>query len=56
MFVNKELYIANNINSLIKKGKTVRIFEVDHWKNLGDFFSYKQYIYWKNFFKDENNL
>ena len=49
-FVNKELYIANNINILIKKNKKVKVFEVDYWKNLGDFFSYKQYIYWKNYF------
>ena len=55
-FVNKELYIANNINYLIKKGRNVKIFEVDHWKNLGDFFSYKQYIYWKNFFRDQTDL
>ena len=49
-FVNKELYVANNINLLIKKKKKVKIFEVYHWKNLGDYFSYNQYIYWKNFF------
>jgi bifunctional N-acetylglucosamine-1-phosphate-uridyltransferase/glucosamine-1-phosphate-acetyltransferase GlmU-like protein len=33
-FVNNELYVANNINFLIKKKKKVKIFEVDHWKNL----------------------
>ena len=49
-YVNKELYVANNINILIKKRKKVRVFEVYHWKNLGDYFSYNQYIYWKNFF------
>ena len=49
-YINKELYVANNINILIKKKKKVKIFEVNHWKNLGDYFSYKQYIYWKNFF------
>ena len=49
-FINKELYVANNINLLIKKRKKVKIFQVYHWKNLGDYFSYNQYIYWKNFF------
>ena len=44
-YVNKELYVANNINLLIKKRKKVKIFEVYHWKNLGDYFSYNQYIY-----------
>lgn len=51
-FINKELYIANNINILIKKKKIVKFFEVDYWKNLGDLFSYKQYIYWKNYFRN----
>ena len=51
-FINNELYIANNINFLIKKNKNVKIFEVDYWKNLGDVFSYNQYIYWKNFFEN----
>lgn len=50
-FINNELYIANNINELIKKQKKVKVFEVLYWKNLGDYFSYNQYIYWKNFFK-----
>lgn len=49
-FINNELYVANNINYLIKKNRKVGIFEVDFWKNLGDFFSYNQYIYWKNYF------
>ncbi len=49
-FVKNELYVANNINFLIKKKKKVKIFEVDHWKNLGDVFSFNQYIYWKNYF------
>ena len=30
-YVNKELYVANNINTLIKKNKIVKIFEVDYW-------------------------
>ena len=51
-FINNELYVANNINFLIKKKKKVKIFEVDYWKNLGDVFSYNQYIYWKNFFEN----
>jgi len=51
-FINNELYVANNINFLIKKKKNIKIFEVDYWKNLGDVFSYNQYIYWKNFFEN----
>ena len=53
-FVNKELYVANNLNSLIKKKKIIRTFEVLYWKNLGDYFSYNQYIYWKNYFEKIN--
>ena len=53
-FVKNELYVANNINFLIKKKKKVKIFEVDHWKNLGDVFSFNQYIYWKNYFHKLN--
>ena len=49
-FINNELYVANNINELIKLKKKVMVFEVLYWKNLGDYFSYNQYIYWKNFF------
>lgn len=49
-FINNEIYVANNINYLIKKKKKVKIFEVSEWKNLGDFFSYQMYIYWKNYF------
>ena len=41
-YVNNELYVANNINSLIKKKKKVKVFEVYYWKNLGDYFSYNQ--------------
>jgi formyltetrahydrofolate synthetase len=53
-FINNELYVANNINFLIKKKKRIRTFEVDYWKNLGDVFSYNQYIYWKNYFEKLN--
>ena len=49
-YVNNELYVANNINLLIKEEKKVKVFEVDYWKNLGDYFSYRQFIYWKNYF------
>ena len=52
-FVNKELYVANNLNLLIKK-KVIKTFEVLFWKNLGDYFSYNQYIYWKNYFEKLN--
>ncbi len=50
-FINNELYVANNLNSLIKKKKVIKTFEVLYWKNLGDYFSYNQYIYWKNYFE-----
>ncbi len=53
-FVNNELYVANNINYLIKKKKKVKVFEVEYWKNLGDVFSYNQFIYWKNYFENNN--
>ena len=53
-YVNKELYVANNLNLLIKKKKIIKTFEVLYWKNLGDYFSYNQYIYWKNYFEKLN--
>tara|TARA_B100001964_G_scaffold234432_1_gene293076 strand:+ start:28 stop:819 length:792 start_codon:yes stop_codon:yes gene_type:complete len=55
-FVNKELYIANNINILIKKNLKVRFLEVDHWINFGDVHDFNSYIYWQNFFSETNYI
>jgi len=55
-FVNKELYIANNINNLLNKGFKVKYLEVDFWINLGDFHDFNTYIYWKNLFSESNYL
>ena len=54
--VSKEYYVANNINNLIDKNYRVSYFEVDEWINLGDYFDYQQYIYWKDFFSNNKNL
>ena len=51
-----EYYVANNINLLIHKGYKVSYLEVDNWINLGDFFDYKQYIYYKNFFQKNQKI
>ena len=53
--INEEYYIGNNINHLIKLGRQVRYLEVDVWINLGDIFSYLEYIYWQNFFEKIDN-
>ena len=54
--ISGEFYVANNINNLIKKNYKVSFFEVDEWINLGDYFDYQQYIYWKNYFLKNKNL
>jgi len=55
-YVNKELYVANNINILIKKKLKVKFLEVDFWINFGDVYDFNSYIYWKNFFLETNYL
>ena len=54
--ISGEFYVANNINNLIQKKYKVSFFEVDEWINLGDYFDYQQYIYWKNYFLNNKNL
>ena len=54
--ISGEFYVANNINNLIKKKYKVAFFEVDEWINLGDYFDYQQYIYWKNYFFNNKTL
>ncbi len=51
-FIKKELYIANNINNLIKNKLKVGYLEVDFWNNLGDVYNFYTYIYWKSFFSE----
>ena len=48
--VNGEHYIGNSLNHLIKKGKTVKVFEVDKWISFGDPFELDVYYYWESFF------
>ena len=55
-YINKELYIANNINILLKKGFRVKYLEADFWVNLGDVYDFRTYIYWQNFFSETNYL
>ena len=55
-YVNKELYVANNINILIKKGLIVKLLEVDFWINFGDVYDFNSFIYWQNFFSETNYL
>lgn len=54
--ISGEFYVANNINNLIRKKYKVTFLEVDEWINLGDYFDYQQYIYWKNYFFNNKNL
>lgn len=54
--ISNEYYVANNINNIIKNKYKVSVFEVDEWINLGDYFDYKQYIYWKNYFLNNKSL
>jgi dTDP-glucose pyrophosphorylase len=54
--INNEYYVANNINNLIKLGLKIKILEVKNWINLGDYFSLNHYIYWQNFFKNNEKL
>ena len=51
-----KLYIANNINILIKKNLKVKFLEVDFWVNFGDVHDFNSYIYWQNFFSETNYL
>ena len=55
-YINKELYVANNINILIKKGFKVKFLEVDFWINFGDVHDFNSFIYWQNFFFETNYL
>ena len=55
-YVNKELYVANNINILIKKNLKVKFLEVDFWINFGDVYDFNSFIYWQNFFLETNYL
>ena len=55
-YVNKELYVANNINILIKKNLKVKFLEVDFWVNFGDVYDFNSFIYWQNFFLETNYL
>ena len=54
--INGEFYVANNINNLINLNYKVSFLEVDQWINLGDFFDFNQYLYYKNFFLNNNDL
>jgi dTDP-glucose pyrophosphorylase len=55
-YINKEFYVANNINVLIKKGLKVKFLEVDFWINFGDVYDFNTFIYWQNFFFETNYL
>ena len=48
--INGEHYIGNSLNYLIKKGKTIKVFEVDKWISFGDPFELEVYYYWEEFF------
>lgn len=48
--VNGEHYIGNSLNHLIRKGKTIKVFEVEKWISFGDPFELDIYYYWESFF------
>ena len=53
--VNGEHYIGNSLNYLIKKGKKIKVFEVDKWISFGDPFELEIYYYWEEFFHNRYN-
>ena len=55
-YINKELYIANNINNLLRRDLKVKYLEADFWINLGDVHDFHTYIYWQNFLSETNYI
>ena len=47
---NNEFYVDNVIEPLIKKGYTIKIFNVDNYLCWGTPNDYKTYDYWYNYF------
>jgi bifunctional N-acetylglucosamine-1-phosphate-uridyltransferase/glucosamine-1-phosphate-acetyltransferase GlmU-like protein len=55
--INNEYYIGNSINSMIKKGKKVFIFEIDSWASFGTPLELQIYYYWSDYFyKIQNEI
>ncbi len=48
--VNGEHYIGNSLNTMIKEGKKIKVFEIDQWVSLGDPFEVDLYYFWEDFF------
>jgi len=48
--VNGEHYVGNSLNTLIKAGKKVKVFEVEQWVSVGDPFELDIYFWWEDFF------
>ena len=53
---NKEYYVGNSINYLIKKKKKNFItFDVDYWISFGNPFELDIYHYWEELFLNKKN-
>ena len=48
--VNNEFYVDSLINELVKKGRNVKIFEVDNYLCWGTPNDYETFVYWQSFF------
>ncbi len=49
--INKEFYVDECINDLIKMGKTVKAFEIEYYICWGTPSDYQTFNYWEAFFK-----
>jgi dTDP-glucose pyrophosphorylase len=49
--INNEFYVDECLNDLIKMGKTVKVFEIEHYICWGTPSDYKTFNYWEAFFK-----
>ena len=53
--INNEYYIGNSINSMIKKGKKVFIYEINSWASFGTPLELQIYYYWSDYFHNLKN-
>jgi NDP-sugar pyrophosphorylase family protein len=54
--INGEHYIGNSLNTLIKEGKKIVIFDIDQWISLGDPFELEVYYYWEEHFYNKYKI
>ena len=54
--INGEHYIGNSLNTLIKNGKKIVIFDIEQWISLGDPFELEVYYYWEEHFYNKYKI